>query len=96
MSGAGFRSRVDLIDQAAGGGTGVSPVRTERRYHVPAATQNILLSSAAQRETSSVYLLPTTVIAGPGPIDRTLDLVAKRGLVEEREVSTPEQVCGKP
>ncbi|WP_085811394.1 DUF3489 domain-containing protein [Sphingomonas sp. TZW2008] len=55
-------------------------------------TQCILLSSAAQRGTGSVYPLPTTITTGPGPIARTLNLLAKRGLVEERETSTPEEV----
>ena len=55
-------------------------------------TQAILLSSAAQRETGSIFPLPDTITASPGPIAKSLASLAKRGLVEERATSAPEQV----
>ena len=55
-------------------------------------TQAILLSSAAQRESGSIFPLPATITAAPGPIAKSLASLAKRGLAEERETGTPEQV----
>ena len=55
-------------------------------------TQAILLSSAAKRETGSIFPLPDTITASPGPIAKSLASLAKRGLVEERATSAPEQV----
>lgn len=55
-------------------------------------TQAILLSNALKRDSGSIYPLPTTITAGPGPITKSLATMARRGLVEERETSIPEQV----
>lgn len=51
-----------------------------------------MLGSATTESARSFFLLPTTITAGPGPIARTLSVLAKRGLVEERDTSTPERV----
>lgn len=55
-------------------------------------TQSILLNSAAQRCSGSIYPLPASITAGPGPVARTLNLLVKRGLIEERETSMPDEV----
>ncbi|WP_334656582.1 DUF3489 domain-containing protein [Sphingomonas panaciterrae] len=55
-------------------------------------TQSILLSQAAQRDSGSLYPLPATITAPAGGIARSLASLVKRGLVEERETTTPECV----
>lgn len=55
-------------------------------------TQSILLSSASQRDSGSIFPLPDTITAGPGPIAKSLKTMAKLGLVEERETIVPAEV----
>lgn len=50
-------------------------------------TQLILLSTAAQRDTASLYPLPTTVTVGSSSIPRAIAALVKLGLVEERETN---------
>ncbi|WP_334656893.1 DUF3489 domain-containing protein [Sphingomonas panaciterrae] len=55
-------------------------------------TQAILLSQASQRENGSLYPLPASITAPAGGIARSMTSLVKRGLVEERETTTPECV----
>jgi hypothetical protein len=55
-------------------------------------TQSILLSNAARRDDGSLYPLPASITAPAGGIARSLSSLTKRGLVEERETTTPECV----
>lgn len=68
------------------------PLRTESPPMTLTDTQAILLSSAAKRETGSIFPLPATITASPGPIAKSLASLAKRCFAEEHETNTPEQV----
>lgn len=53
-------------------------------------TQLVLLSTAAQRETSSLYPLPSSMLDGEAASDRAAKAIAqllKRNLLEERETT---------
>lgn len=56
-------------------------------------TQAVLLSSASQRRSGSLYPLPPSITTKPAPLARAIEALIKRGLVSERETIDAQSVA---